>query len=551
MAPREATLKAMEEVSGPVVSIALILASVFIPVAFMGGIQGSLNKQFALTIAISVLISAFNALTLSPALAAMWLRPRKHSAVCSAASSTASTARSQRRRTATSRVSRALIRKAVVGVAILAGFAVLAGGLGRRLPTSFVPEEDYGYFLLNVQLPPAASLQRTDDVCRKVEAILTKTEGLQALQRHRRLQPADARHGAEQRLLLRRPQAVGRAAQRTRRAIDRRSPERAVPRRDPRSDRAWPSCRRRSPASDPRAASASGCRIDRAASIEYLDQALQKFLAEARKRPELAGVTSPFSAAVAADVRRRRSRQGAQGRHRARRRLPDDADVPGRLLRQPVQPLRPAVARVPAGRGPGAHRAPTSIGQFYVRNNDGNMVPMSSLQTSAADVRPAVHEPLQRLSRGAGHRRGRARLQLGPGARRARGGGEGDAAADISYDWADLSYQERKAVGQRVAALRAVARLRVPDPGGALRELVAAVLGAAVGAGRGGRRVRRPADAAVRLRRLRADRRRHADRPGGEERDPDRRVRQGAQRRRQGPGRPRRSRARSSGCGRS
>ena len=77
MAPRDATLKAMEEVSGPVVSIALILASVFIPVAFMGGIQGSLNKQFAITIAISVLISAFNALTLSPALAAMWLRPRK------------------------------------------------------------------------------------------------------------------------------------------------------------------------------------------------------------------------------------------------------------------------------------------------------------------------------------------------------------------------------------------------------------------------------------------------------------------------------------------
>ena len=77
MAPRDATLKAMEEVSGPVVSIALILAAVFIPVAFMGGIQGSLNKQFAITIAISVLISAFNALTLSPALAAMLLRPRK------------------------------------------------------------------------------------------------------------------------------------------------------------------------------------------------------------------------------------------------------------------------------------------------------------------------------------------------------------------------------------------------------------------------------------------------------------------------------------------
>src|SRR5262245_51336047 len=77
MSPREATLQAMREVSGPVVSIALILASVFIPVAFLGGIQGRLNKQFAITIAISVMISAFNALTLSPALAAMLLRPRQ------------------------------------------------------------------------------------------------------------------------------------------------------------------------------------------------------------------------------------------------------------------------------------------------------------------------------------------------------------------------------------------------------------------------------------------------------------------------------------------
>src|SRR5213075_1841518 len=77
MSPGEATLQAMREVSGPVVAIALILASVFLPVAFVSGIQGRLNRQFAVTIAISVLISAFNALTLSPALSALLLRPRK------------------------------------------------------------------------------------------------------------------------------------------------------------------------------------------------------------------------------------------------------------------------------------------------------------------------------------------------------------------------------------------------------------------------------------------------------------------------------------------
>src|SRR6267142_2188231 len=79
LSPRDATIQAMKEVSGPVVAIALILSSVFLPIGLMGGIQGSLNKQFAFTIAISVLISAFNALTLSPALAAMLLRPRKPS----------------------------------------------------------------------------------------------------------------------------------------------------------------------------------------------------------------------------------------------------------------------------------------------------------------------------------------------------------------------------------------------------------------------------------------------------------------------------------------
>src|SRR6185503_18299501 len=77
LSPRDATIRAMKEVSGPVIAIALILSAVFLPVAFMAGIQGRLNNQFAVTIAISVLISAFNALSLSPALAAMILRPRK------------------------------------------------------------------------------------------------------------------------------------------------------------------------------------------------------------------------------------------------------------------------------------------------------------------------------------------------------------------------------------------------------------------------------------------------------------------------------------------
>src|SRR3989441_2466685 len=179
MSPRDATLRAMEEVSGPVISIALILASVFIPVALVSGIQGRLNKQFAVTIAVSVDISAFNALTLSPALAAMMLRPRKEARGPLAPFFGAFNRWFAKATSGYISLSRGLIRKALIGVLILVGFAAVDGLFGKRLPTSFVPEEGYGYLVMNVQLPAAASLERTDQVSRKIEAILAKTEGVQ------------------------------------------------------------------------------------------------------------------------------------------------------------------------------------------------------------------------------------------------------------------------------------------------------------------------------------------------------------------------------------
>ncbi len=100
-------------------------------------------------------------------------------------------------------LSHGLIRKPLIGLVLLALFFVATAGLGRRLPTSFLPEEDYGYFLLNIQLPPAASLDRTDAVTRKVDALLRADRGRAQLQHHRRLQPDHARDGVQQRLLLR------------------------------------------------------------------------------------------------------------------------------------------------------------------------------------------------------------------------------------------------------------------------------------------------------------------------------------------------------------
>lgn len=179
LSPKDATLKAMEEVSGPVIAIALVLAAVFVPTAFIPGITGRLYQQFAVTIAVSMLISAFNALTLSPALAAMLLKPKKKS-----------TGLLQKFFDWFNRVfgvatngyvasCHFLVRKSLIALLILGGVVVLTGMLGKRIPGSFLPEEDQGYFFSQVILPDASSLQRTDEVMRQCEKILQETPGVE------------------------------------------------------------------------------------------------------------------------------------------------------------------------------------------------------------------------------------------------------------------------------------------------------------------------------------------------------------------------------------
>ena len=178
LSPKEASLKAMEEVSGPVIAIAIILAAVFVPTAFIPGITGELYRQFAVTIAVSVIISAFNALSLSPALCALMLRPKKkgtgplqkfydwfnrvfgratdgYVGICGAA-----------------------IRKSKISLLLLLGVTVLAGVSGKALPTGFLPDEDQGFIFAGIQLPDASSLQRTSEVARQAEEIITKTPGV-------------------------------------------------------------------------------------------------------------------------------------------------------------------------------------------------------------------------------------------------------------------------------------------------------------------------------------------------------------------------------------
>jgi len=178
LAPKQAALKAMEEISGPVIGIALVLSAVFVPTAFIPGITGRLYQQFAVTIAISVILSAFNALSLSPALAALILKPKVESKGLLARFFAWFNRMFGHATDGYVRLSGGLIRKSALAVMILAGCGVASYFISNKLPTSFVPDEDQGYFYLNIQLPNAASLQRTELVAAKVEDILAKTPGV-------------------------------------------------------------------------------------------------------------------------------------------------------------------------------------------------------------------------------------------------------------------------------------------------------------------------------------------------------------------------------------
>ena len=180
LSPRDATIQAMKEVSAPVIGIALILSAVFIPVAFVGGLTGRMYQQFALTIAISVLLSAFSALSLSPALCAMFLKPHKPMRGPLGAFFRGFNWVFDRTTTGYVSIARLLVRKAILTILIVAAVIVGTGLLARTVPAGFIPEEDQGLLGVNVQLPPGASIERTKLVLTEVEGILAKTEGIDA-----------------------------------------------------------------------------------------------------------------------------------------------------------------------------------------------------------------------------------------------------------------------------------------------------------------------------------------------------------------------------------
>jgi HAE1 family hydrophobic/amphiphilic exporter-1 len=449
MSPREATLQAMKEVSGPVIAIALILSSVFLPVAFLPGIQGRLNNQFAVTIAISVLISAFNALTLSPALSAMLLKPRKSKRGPLGRFFSLFNRWFEKGTHAYVSFSHTLIRKGLIAMLIIGAFMALDGVISRQLPTSFLPDEDYGYLLLNVQLPPAASLERTDQVCKKVEAILDRTEGIKAyntiggfslLNRVSAsyngfffviLKPWDERHSADLQA-----QAI---AQKLNGAMAGTIPEAITI--------------ALMPPSIPGLGAAGGFSFwlqDRSGgSVDFLDQNLQKFLEACRKRPEFGAVNSGFSATVPqifADVDRDKVLKQGVAVNDVYQTL--QAYLGGLFLNQFNRFGRQWRVFLQAE---GAERlSDEDIKQYYVRNNDNNMVPLSSLLTTRRINGPEytnrfnVYRAAQVIGNAApGYSSGQAMNALEEVAKEV-------LPPEMGYDWADLSYQEKQASGAAI-----------------------------------------------------------------------------------------------------
>jgi len=442
-APKAAALQAMKEISGPVIGIALVLAAVFIPTAFIPGITGRLYQQFAVTIAVSVILSAFNALTLSPALAALLLRPKT------------STGGPLKRffdwfnrifaeaTEAYVRLCGLLIRKTAVALTLLAGFAVAAGFFGSKVPSSFLPDEDQGYLYVNLQLPTAASLQRTDEVAAKVENVLAKTPGIEhtnSVVGYSLLSSVRTSYNAFFFVTLKPwDDRTSRSVQLQ--AIKERLNEElsSLPETVAFSF---------SPPAIPGVGTSGGFTFvleDRAGmDLNFLSSNLAAFLTEARKRPELVGLSTTSLASVPqlyADVDREKVLKQGVSLRDVYQTL--QAFMGGLFVNYFNRFGRQWQVYVEAE---GDYRARAeNAGQFYVRNNRGEMVPLASI--TRFEPRPGPEFTMRFNEYRAAQINGAA--APGYSAGQAMGALEDvfrkTMPRQMGFDYLGMSYQEKKA----------------------------------------------------------------------------------------------------------
>ncbi len=445
LSPRDATIKAMDEVSGPVVGIALILAAVFIPAGFMTGITGSLYQQFALTIAISVLISAFNALTLSPALSALLLRPKAAARGPLGRFFAAFNRVFERVTGGYVDLSHGAIRRTARSLILLAGITAIGVGLARARPTSFVPEEDQGYFFMQISLPDAASLQRTDLVARDVEKILAGMEDVQsytAIVGYSMLTGISSTYNGFYFVQLR-PWSERHGPENTAAGIMRRLNARL---------RTMPDAQvfAFGPPAIPGIGNASGFDVmiqDRGGNgVEYLAKNTQRFIEAAGKRPEIGSALTLFRPNVPELFAKvdpaRVYKLGVTSTdvYSTLQALLGSTYVNqfnefGRLWNVFLQAE------------PDFRVKPSDIGSFYVRNKDRQMVPLSTVVDMVPSFGPAYTNRYNLFrsaevlgSAAPGYSSDQAMAAVEQVAREV-------LPSDMSYDWTNLSYQEKKAGG--------------------------------------------------------------------------------------------------------
>ncbi|MDP9001100.1 MAG: efflux RND transporter permease subunit, partial [Myxococcota bacterium] len=445
MPPREATIRAMAEVQGPVVAIALVLAAVFIPIAFMSGITGRLYQQFALTIAVSVLISAFNALTLSPALCALLLRPRNATPGLLDRVGASFNRGFTRATDGYVAINRTLVRKIAIPLVLLAAVSALAALLGKRLPSGFVPDEDQGYAIIGVQLPDGASLQRTREVYAKIDQILAKQPGIRTYNGIAGfsfftrtaasytgtgfvgLAPWDERTS---------PELSSSAIVKSLNGAFSRIPEARVFAVAP-------------PAISGISATGGFSMMlqDRTGnSYDFLAQNVMRFVAEARKRPELEGIRPNFSPAVLqmfADVDKDKAMKEGVPINEVYNAL--QTFLGGSYINDFTRFGRQW--RVFLQAEPSFRTSADDIGKFYVRSAKGDMIPLSSLVHVRTTVGPeyTVRFNLYRSveimgTQAPGFSSGQALDALEEVAAQT-------LPPEMGYAWNGLSYQERVASG--------------------------------------------------------------------------------------------------------
>ena len=445
LSPVDATRKAMQEVSGPVVAIALILCAVFVPIAFMGGVTGLLYQQFAITIAVAVIFSAINALTLSPALSALLLRKptpgrgpvawffKKFNAFFDWVIERYG------------RIVGGLTRKATFSMLILVVVCGGIWGLGKVVPGGFIPDEDKGYMFVAIELPEGASLQRSDAVLKQVEEIVNKTHGVRS---------ALALSGINILNNLNVPNAAMMFI-----GLDdweeREAPElhaKAIAKELNKKFFAIPGARvfAFGPPALPGYGNVSGFTMqlqDRSGgSVEQLAAMVAQVQAAAAKRPEIGRVSTTFNPATP-QVRVELDREKARTLG-----VPVDsvfqtlqAYLSGLYVNDFVKFGR--VYKVFLQAEPEFTSKPDDIGKFWVRNNDGGMVPLSTLVKVSTMSGPNFATRFN-LYLSAEMMGAPAPGYSSAQALKAMEEVMAEMPSNVGYEWSGLTLQEKKSEGQ-------------------------------------------------------------------------------------------------------